>query len=122
MLVLAKRVNFESIVLINRHELCPTGDTSLLVNGKRFSNNGYLPSATKLRQGNIFTSVCHSVNRGVSNLSVCWDTHPLGQTSPPWQTPPGQTPLGRHPPWADTPWADIPPFGQTPPGQTPPTP
>ena len=42
-----------------------------------------LPPARKLRQGNVFTPVCHSVH-----------THPL----PPGQTPPGQT----HPPWADT--------------------
>ena len=45
----------------------------------------------KLRQGNVFTPVCHSVHRG----GVCY-------------------PLGRHPiwagtlPWADTPWADTP--------------
>ena len=69
-----------------------------------------LPPATKLRQGNVFTPVCHSVNRG----EVC------------------HTPLGR-PPWTDTPWADTPwadtnqahnPLSRQPldrpPGQTPP--
>ena len=77
-----------------------------------------LPSATKLRQGNIFTSVCQEFCPwGGVCLSACWDTPPgqtpsradtpLGQTLPPpdrlpGQTPPGkpprQTPLGRHPP------------------------
>ena len=47
-----------------------------------------LPAATKLGQGNIFTSVCLSTGgRGVC-LSACWDIHA------PEQTPPGI----RHPP------------------------
>ena len=73
-----------------------------------------LPPATKLRQGNVFTPVCHSVHRG----GVClWSrgvsTTPPGQTPP--ADPPGRHPLGRHPladtpslgrhPWADTPRA-----------------
>ena len=41
----------------------------------------FLLPATKLRQGNAFTPVCHSVHRGVS-------------ATPPGKTP---TPLGRHP-------------------------
>ena len=58
-----------------------------------------------LRQGNVFTPVCHSVHRGGGVCpSACWDTHtPWADT--PRQTPPGQTPLsgqtpllGRHPP------------------------
>ena len=53
------------------------------------------PSAT-LRQGNVFTSVCHSVHRGDS----------LGRP-PPEQTPPADIPPGRQPP------------GQTPPGRYP---
>ena len=85
----------------------------------------FLLTATKLRQGNVFTPVCYSVHMGVSA------THPSGKT-PPGQTPhptplgrhcpgkapttpnplPGQTPPGRHP-HADNPW-------QTPPGQTTP--
>ena len=49
-----------------------------------------LPSATKLRQGNIFTSVCQEFcPQGGLCLSACWDTHP--------------SPLGRHPPGADSP-------------------
>ena len=48
----------------------------------------FLPPATKLRQGNDFTPVCHSVYRG---RSVC-------------HTPPlGRHPLGIHPSWIDTP-------------------
>ena len=52
----------------------------------------YLPPATKLGQGYVFTSVCDSVNRGVC-LSSCWDP------------PPGSRhfPRTRHPPGADTP-------------------
>ena len=46
--------------------------------------NLYRPQ-TKLRQGNVFTPVCHSVHKG----GFC---HPPGQT----------------PPLADTPWADPP--------------
>ena len=45
-----------------------------------------LPPATKLRQGNVFTPVCHSA------------PHPsLGRTPTPWADTPGQ-----RPPWADT--------------------
>ena len=56
----------------------------------------FLPSATKLRQGNVFKPVCHSVHGGVSVLvhAGIHNTHPLGQT-PPRQTP--LPPLGRHP-------------------------
>ena len=65
-----------------------------------------LPSATSLRQGNVFTSVCHSVHRG------CLGGHPPRADTSLGRQPPGQThrvdtPLGRQPP------------GQTPlPGQT----
>ena len=44
----------------------------------------FLPPATKLRQDNVFTPVCHSVHRGVSATP--------GQTPPQADTPPGQTP------------------------------
>ena len=53
----------------------------------------FLPAATKLGQGNIFTGVCDSVNGG----GVC-----LRCTTPP--------PSGRHPP------VQIPPLGTHPPG------
>ena len=46
----------------------------------RSEKNVLLPPATKLRQGNVFTPVCHSVHGGSAT--------------------PGQTP-----PWADTPCA-----------------
>ena len=88
-----------------------------------------LPSATKLRQGNIFTGICQSFcsqGEGVSGTpwadthpqadtpsihppgqtplpSACWDTHPLGRHPPVQTHTPGQTP-----PWADTPSADKP--------------
>ena len=41
---------------------------------------GLLPPATKLRQGNVFTPVCHSVTGGLPH--------------PPGQTPPAQCMLG----------------------------
>ena len=64
---------------------------------------------TKLREGNVFTPVCHSVHRaGGVYLSACWDTHTPGQT-PLGKHPTGQThtpgrtrPPGRHPPPAVT--------------------
>ena len=86
-----------------------------------------LLSATKLRQCNVFTPVCHSVHSGGVCLSACWDTlppppvrhgghiptcteadTPLWADTRPRQTPPGQVPL---PPQADTPRADTPPSG-----------
>ena len=56
-----------------------------------------LPLATTLRQGNVFTPVCHSVHRGDlphprADTPSCSDTPP-GQT-PPRQTPPAQCMLG----------------------------
>ena len=91
----------------------------------------YLPSATKLRQGYIFTGVCQSFcswGRGVS-ASVHDGIHPQQvhppAGTPPWQvpgqvhllagTPPGQVhPSGKHTPGqvhllAGTPWQDHPP-------------
>ena len=60
----------------------------------------FLPSATMLRQGNVFTPVCHSVHGGVC-LSASWDTDPSGRHPTPWADtplgrPPKQTPPGRH--------------------------
>ena len=60
----------------------------------------FLPSATKLRQGNVFTPVCHSVHKGGS-ASMHAGIDPLGR-HPPGRHPQGDTPLGR-PPRADTP-------------------
>ena len=74
----------------------------------------FLPSATKLRKGNVFTHVCHSVHGDVSAQG--------------WYLPGGrgQTPPGHTPPWAYTPTAQC-MVGYTPPAQcmlgyTPPCP
>ena len=69
----------------------------------------FLPAATKLGQGNIFTGACLSTG-GVC-LSACWDI------------PPGPDPPGRHPtPQDQTPWEQTPthPLEQTPPQTRPP--
>ena len=83
--------------------------------------NVYLPSATKLRQGNVFRSVCQknsvhrrvsaSVHAGIHNPQA--DTHPFWADSPPGRQPQADTtPLGRYP-WADTPTGQIPhPLGR----------
>ena len=63
----------------------------------------FLPAATKLGQGNVFTGVCDSVHRGVSasvhaGIPSPGSRHPLEQTSPGADThPPEQKP----PPQAD---------------------
>ena len=57
------------------------------------SFSALLPSATKLRKGNVFTSVCHSVHGG-------WQTPPWADTpltSTCWDTPPAQCMLGYTP-------------------------
>ena len=67
-----------------------------------------------MRQGNIFTSVYHSVHGGGVYFSMHWGRHPPGQTPSPGRHPLlDRHPPGRHPPWADTPpgrhlWADNP--------------
>ena len=65
----------------------------------------FLPSATVLQKGNVFTSIDTPLGR-----------HPLADT--PWQTPPGQTPPGQTPPGQttplQTPWADTRPRTDTP--------
>ena len=75
----------------------------------------WLPAATKLGQGNIFTSVCQEFcpQGGRVSASVHAGIHtPLDQTSPE-QTPPGTRP---HPlPWTRSPWTRHPP-GPDPPG------
>ena len=75
-----------------------------------------LPAATKLGQGNIFTSVCQEFcpQGGRVSASVHAGIHPLGSDPPrtrpprsrhppaPWtRSPPGpdQTPQSRHHPW-----------------------
>ena len=56
------------------------------------SFNLLLPPATKLRQGNVFTPVCHSVHRGGG---VCLPQVPGGgRADPPGRHPPAQCMLG----------------------------
>ena len=70
----------------------------------------FLPPTTKLGQGNVFTGICDSVNRGVSaSVHAGIPPPPTGADTPKEQMPP-QT---RHPPRADPPGTD-------PPKQTPP--
>ena len=72
----------------------------------------FLPAATKLGQGNVFTGVCDSVHRGVC-LSACWDTAPpIGRPSQEGDTPPRSR--HHHPPKRHTP-QQIPPKRQIPP-------
>ena len=74
----------------------------------------YLPPATKLWQGNVFTPVCQSFcSQGRGSLSG----------RPPIQRPPGQkppwteTPPGHRPPWTETPLDREPNRIETPPRQ-----
>ena len=85
----------------------------------------------KLREGNVFTPIYHSVRCGRGCLPQCileytpprQTSHPLGRhPPPPADTPPGadstpgQTPLlGRHLPWAITPTGQTSPLGRHPP-------
>ena len=79
-----------------------------------------MPTATKLGQGNIFTSVCLSTGGGGVSASVhagippLWSRHPPGADthSPSEQTPPGR----RDPPWTRHPPSRHPPDQATPPG------
>ena len=80
-----------------------------------------LPAATKFGQGNGFTGVCDSVNRGGS-ASMHAGIHPPGADTPLEQTHPPreQTPLGTDPPGSrHPPWSRQPPWSRHPPEQTP---
>ena len=57
----------------------------------RIKSFSCLPPATKLRQGNVFTPVCHSVHRGGLPHTYPWADKPPGQTPP---SLPGQCMLG----------------------------
>ena len=75
-----------------------------------------LPAATKLGQGDIFTSVCQEFCPWGICLCACWHIplpapDPLDQTSPP-QTRPS--------PWDQTPQPDQTPPTRQPPGPDPP--
>ena len=82
----------------------------------------FLPAATKLGQGNVFTGVCDSVHRGGLPQCMLGYHHPPEQTTPPGPDPPGaDTPRSRHPqdqsppPWEQTPLEQTPPLGADPP-------
>ena len=81
-------------------------------------NTSQLPPATKLGQGNVFTGVCDSVNRGVSASVHAGIPHLPGADTRREQTPPrADTPQSRHPPGADPPLEQTPPEEQTPPSR-----
>ena len=75
----------------------------------------FLQAATKLGQGNIFTSVCLSTG-GEGCLPQCMLEYPTppGSRHPQEQTPP-QRSRHPHPPGADTPREQTPPLDQPPP-------
>ena len=93
-----------------RRYLIPKGTVERrLQQNNRKSTIEFLPAATKLGQGNVFTGVCDSVHGGGGGyLPQCM----LGcQTPPGADIPPGaDTPLG-----ADTPREQTSPREQTPP-------
>ena len=99
--------------------LCINGDVHIDAENGYRTHSLYLHFVTarkrSLRQGNIFTPVCHSVHRGgAMQGGMQWGRYPLGRHTPL---------LGKHP-LADTPQADTPtgrhPLGRHPPGQTSP--
>ena len=63
-------------------EITPSQTTTAILQGN--------PSATKLRQGNVFTGVCQSFCSQCSQGGSVWQT-------PPWADIPRQTPPFRHP-------------------------
>ena len=84
-----------------------------------WSRCSYLPAATKLGQGNVFTGVCDSVHRGGGCLPECMLGYPPGADSPRPDTPPGADPPSRHPHWEQTaPWTRHPPRSRPPWEQT----
>ena len=83
--------------------------------------------AKKLGQGNVFTSICDSVNRGSASMHAGIPPpgpHPLDHTprttSPQDQNPPGEQTPSRNqtPPGTRTPLGSRPPKDQTPPRET----
>ena len=87
-----------------------------------FITFAFLPAATKLGQGNVFTGVCDSVHRGGVSASVhAGIPHPPKQASPPEQAlPESRPPRSRQPPQEQTtpPGADNPPRSRHPWEQT----
>ena len=99
-------------------------NASIFVAGSSW--NPFLPPATKLGQGYVFTGVCDSVHRGVGGLPQCmlgyppWRRPPRADTfqeqTPPWSRPPGAntTPEQTPPSWEQTPSLSRPPRADTP--------
>ena len=88
---------------------------SFIYNVCRIFFINYRPQ-TKLRKGNVFTSVCKEFcpKKGVCIPAGTGADTPSANTprqTPPRQAPPwADTPSGQTPPWANTPlWADISP-------------
>ena len=101
---------------LNQHlYLCHPPPTTWMV------NDAFLPAATKLGQGNVFTGVCDSIHRGGVCLRACWDaSHPLPRTRDPSPFPGPGRPLPPGPGRPPQDQADPPRTRQTPPGkQTP---
>ena len=73
----------------------------------------FLPPATKLGQGYVFTGVCHSVNRGSASVHA---------GIPPPPTPRKENPLPRRPPKGGTPQKGEPPKEAPPKKEAPPPP
>ena len=114
------------IITSNDHFFgCTVIYTGNIYNGILFiDNTAHYRLQTKLRKGNVFTSMCQEFCPGGQCLPQCMlgNTHPGRQ--PPGQTPSwADTPLGRHPPGQTPlsrhPQADTPPGQTHPPGQTP---
>ena len=89
-------------------------DISNAINSHDICFSKYLPPKTKLGQGNAFTGICDSVNRG--SASVHAGIPPPRNRHPPWE----HTPPGADPPGADPPWEQTPPRSRHLPEQTPP--
>ena len=73
----------------------------------------FIARKRSLGQGNVFTPVCHSVRRGVSQHVIDGGVHPVDRhllgRHPLGRHPSGRHPLGRQPPSRQT----LPPPGQT---------
>ena len=99
----------------------------MLVSGLYSLQNVLLPSATRLRQGNVFTRVSDSVHRGgteTPQTETPLDRDPLDRPTstetPLDRDPPDRDPLDRDPSWTETPLTETPPLDRDAPRQRPP--
>ena len=65
----------------------------------QFTTVSFLPAATKLGQGNVFTGLCDSVHGGSASVHAGIPPPPP-RSRPPWSRPP--LPRGETPPEADS--------------------